>query len=124
MTMLQGKQLTTVQNQETESNSEQELTEKPPAVPPCKQTLATTATSVHPGMLPTITTITPSTSHHVPMPPWAILPGQPVIELSSYKDDNGSSNDCESTIESVYNKSRSTQDCILPPHQDISNVRI
>ena len=80
--------------------------------------------SVHPGMLPSLLTVTPYTPHHVPASTCISHPGQPFIDLSYNKDDDDSSDDCDSTIESMYNEARSTQDPVLPIHQDLSNVYV
>ena len=57
MTMLQGKQLTTVQNQETEANNDQEIAEKTPAMLHVIKTWPTPTISVHPGTFPTLTAV-------------------------------------------------------------------
>ena len=61
MTTLQGKQLITVQNKETEANNYQELAEKPTIMLHISKDWPTPTGSVHSGTLPTVTSVSMST---------------------------------------------------------------
>ena len=102
MTMIRANELTTEQITETEANNEEEIAERAPAMLHVSKDQPTPTSSVQPGTLLSLSTITPYTPHHVPASNRTNHPGQPILDLSSNKDDDDSSDDCYSALDPLY----------------------
>ena len=116
--------LKTEQIAETEANNEEEIAEKAPAILHISKDWTTPTSSVHPGTLPSLSTVTPYTPHHIPASNRTNHPGQPVLDLSSNKDDDDSSDYFYSALDPLYDEARITHDPVLHIHQNLPNVHI